>query len=76
MQTIQIIYLGAQLTRELSHWWSVVSNGTWPTMDPPLNKVDTTYKIDHPSDVKTPPLAQDDSPSTQAPEKFFPDQPE
>jgi len=43
-------------------------------MDAPLNKVDTTYKIDDPSDVKTPP--QDDSPSVQAPEKLFPDAPE
>ncbi|KAF2683222.1 hypothetical protein K458DRAFT_340129 [Lentithecium fluviatile CBS 122367] len=42
-------------------------------MDAPKTNIDTTYKIDDPSDV-TPP--QDDSPSMQAPEKLFPDNPE
>ena len=43
-------------------------------MDALPTKVDTTYRIDDPSDDKSPP--QDDSPSMQAPEKRFPDQPE
>ncbi|KAL5389669.1 hypothetical protein DPSP01_002164 [Paraphaeosphaeria sporulosa] len=36
----------------------------------PKTKVDTTYRIDSPPDNTTP--FQDDSPSTQAPEKLFP----
>jgi hypothetical protein len=59
----------------------VVSRPQWnvsPIMDAPLNKVDTTYKIDDLSDAKpasseAKPAPQDDSPSMQAPEKLFPD---
>jgi hypothetical protein len=41
-------------------------------MDAPKTKVDTTYKVDDPSAVTLP---DNDSPSTQAPEKLFPDNP-